>query len=237
MGFASCAWMERSSVIVAGENSAERHLATLTLRRGATNWGSWSFDPEDAGITISVGGCAGCDWQVAAPGIGPLRVLFTGECLLIKNDGPSDDVWLNGARLRPSWVPLESGDVVELGGACMEVTIPPLAAIGLLSEERSLPASLPHQASAPAAPVQASQACVPTARVRPWSRYFRSGPARAIDAGEPERTKVEEPDERLTTIFDDTLPALSSVGLKRALILSVAVALAYVGWLVLLDHL
>ncbi len=341
--------MERSSVIVADDEPRERHIATLTLRRGATSWGAWGFDAEDAGVTISVGGCAGCDWPIAAPGVGPLLVLFTGECLLIKNDGASEDIWLNGARLWPRWVPLEHGDVVEIGTSCMEVALADADSQEqeLLSGERALRAELPrslHEAEAesdwrpldfaayaagkasreaadprnrgrsaqgraqptttapvrprpgagraatmrvshvqgaqgvrspshlrsapafsaavsspePAPNLPQSEARQRTARLPEWTVDASSdgtvelaadgsrwptdfGGAQApgtgsIVAAAPSHSEYETPADQLPTILGNPNPLWTSAGVVRGVLFSTALAVAYAGWIVLLDY-
>ncbi len=169
--------MERSSVIVVDDESQERHVATLTLKRGAAKWAAWGFDGQDAGTTISMGGGAGCDWPVAAPGVGPLLVLFTGESLLIKNEGPSGNVWLNGAHLWPGWVPLEHGDIVELGACSMQVAILAAPSPDLESGERLLHAELPQFARASETDLNGGPAKVrgTVRELRPALRTFSPG--------------------------------------------------------------
>ena len=90
MALAHCMLMERSNLIVDGDDDTLRYAALLKLRRGAASGASWGFNSADIGAIISVGASSECDWQVAAPGVPPLSLLFTGKALLVRSDDLHD---------------------------------------------------------------------------------------------------------------------------------------------------
>ncbi|MFT3928324.1 MAG: FHA domain-containing protein [Myxococcales bacterium] len=106
--------MRKSSVSLEPD-AAHGHQALLTLRRGVSALGTWAFDACDAGITITLGAGASCDWQIASPGIAPLLLAFTGDSLLVRALKHDDRVRHNGRILSEGWVRLEHGDMVDLG--------------------------------------------------------------------------------------------------------------------------
>lgn len=114
--------MERSTVI-AVDAVPTNAAAFLTLKSGVSGWCLWSFDACDVGASITVGACERCDWQVVAPGVAPIALLFTGQTLFVKSERLCGRTLLNNCPLWPGWVPLEHGDVVELGSARLEVSL------------------------------------------------------------------------------------------------------------------
>jgi hypothetical protein len=114
--------MERSTVI-AVDAVPSNAAAILTLKSGVSSFCVWSFDACDVGASISVGACERCDWQIVAPSVAPITLLFTGQTLFVKSERACEKTLLNGVRLWPGWVPLEHGDALELGNARLEVSL------------------------------------------------------------------------------------------------------------------
>jgi hypothetical protein len=115
--------MERSTIIVGDFAPLPSEVATLTLQRGVSAWASWSFHAADAGTEITIGSSAGCDWQIAAPGVPPIKLRFTGEELWVSNGFHAEEICLNGAPLPVGAVQLCHGDRLHMGPARIDVSM------------------------------------------------------------------------------------------------------------------
>lgn len=117
------AWAMRKSSVFLEPDDAGGHQVLLTLRRGVSSNGAWTFDAPDAGVTIAVGASASCDWQIASPGVSPLFLSFTGEALLARAVKHDDRLCLNGSALSNVWVHLSHGDQIDLGPSTLAVSL------------------------------------------------------------------------------------------------------------------
>jgi predicted component of type VI protein secretion system len=117
--------MNPSTVIIEDEDTDTSSAAVLTLTRGASGFGSWSFDRRDAGKKITVGSTRGCDWQVVSSGVAPMVLYFSGDALWAGVEQTNRHVNNNGATLSRGWSRLEHGDHLELGGARIKVALAP----------------------------------------------------------------------------------------------------------------
>ena len=114
--------MRKSSVFLEPDD-AGGHRVLLTLRRGVSSRGAWVFDAPDAGMTITVGASASCDWQIASPGVSPLFLAFTGDALLVRAIKHDERVRLNGHALGETWVQLSHADLLDLGPSALAVSL------------------------------------------------------------------------------------------------------------------
>ncbi len=95
----------------------------LTLQRGVSAWASWTFQPSDAGTEITVGSAPGCDWQVAAPGVPAIELLFTGEELFVWVEQAREELCCNDATLSLGFTRLRHADRLDLGPARIVVSL------------------------------------------------------------------------------------------------------------------
>lgn len=114
--------MRKSSVFLEPDD-AGGHQVLITLRRGVSSWGAWAFDASDAGLTITVGSSASCDWQIASAGVSPLFLAFTGEALLVRSVRRDERAQLNGHPLGENWVQLSHGDLLDFGPSTLAVRL------------------------------------------------------------------------------------------------------------------
>ena len=115
--------MDRSTVIVEDFITSPVGAAVLTLQRGVSTWASWTFQPADAGTEITVGSSPGCDWQVAAPGVPSISLLFTGEELFAWVEQVREETRCNDATLPLGFTHLRHGDQLDLGAARIVVSL------------------------------------------------------------------------------------------------------------------
>lgn len=207
------------------EHDAAEHLAFLTLTRGVSAWGSWAFDAEDIGSSITVGAGSGCDWQIASPGVTPLTLLFTGDSLLSRCARPDDRVRLNGVPLKTSWVPLHDGDRIDLGAASIGVRMTPTA-------QRTKSRSRGERGRrSPRSKGDENKGDEKGGFGRVKRQSSQGGSALAL---------IPQPKLKLDATLFDRGPehkGVSPARLRRYAALGLLMALAYAGWLVLLDYL
>ncbi len=114
--------MDRSTVIVEDFTASPAGAVVLTLQRGVSTWASWTFLPADAGAEITVGSSPGCDWQVAAPGVPSIELLFTGEELFAWVEQVREEIRCNDAPLPLGFTQLRHDDQLHLGAARIVVS-------------------------------------------------------------------------------------------------------------------
>jgi hypothetical protein len=209
--------MEQSTVIL--EEDAAGHLALLTLRRGVSAWGTWAFDTKDAGTTITIGSTSGCDWQIASPGVTSLSLLFTGHALLVRSALHDPRVRLNGQALEAGWVTLAHGDRLELGPSCVEVNLAEEIVHPKLKKSRFERKQRTRRRSTRGSAPQAAHEDDVNDRV---------GPAVLV--------RHDPFSEDIPALFHDRRKRVSNETLWWYLAVAVVTALAYAGWLALLEH-
>jgi hypothetical protein len=236
--------MKQSNLIVDGDDETRGYTALLKLRRGAASGSSWGFNSADVGAIISVGASSECDWQVGAPGVRPLSLLFTGKALLVRSDDLAEEESLHSALLWPGWVPLEQGDLIELGASCIEVTrVPAKPAQDATSDaEKSVPdaqeATTDGSAVDPGLHTAALRLRQPASRGQPRNAVSDEAPpqpAHAPGARTQGGCSVASDTERevWATVLEEPSP---KPGHFCFLPYTLFFVLAYAGWVVVLER-
>lgn len=216
--------MEHAATAFNTETVAPGFSALLRLRQGASSRSSMTLADAPGGTMISIGTDPRCDWQIRAAFV-PERafsLLFVSGAVFLRS-GPELGVLLNGRPVEDGWVPVASGDRIDVGLARLEV-------------------QLVRDESEPTIIVDASateeQPRVTRPYVSPVPQAAPEADLRAERLSELDQLQFDESGEYevAPALLEDDAPT-DKRSLKRYALLGVITVTAYSGWVALLDHL
>lgn len=219
-------------------SSARQLTACLRLSRGASSQATWLLEDLPGGTSLQIGADATCDWQIRAACVPKhaLTAMMIGGTLFMKS-AQEGGVLLNGKPLPPRWTEVAGGARVDIGLSRIDIALGEARS----AFERLPQVYVPAAATAPELPYESG----PHAAWRDDSETNEPVEPSAYADAPPESgrpslvERLSRPSllEGAPSLLDERMSESSSPALWKFAMCGLVTAIAYAGWLILLDHL